>query len=209
VKANQATQPERVMCRLLRVSASGFYAWQDRPMSARRRADIGLAARIHEIYRRSKGRYGSPNIHAELADAYGIHVGCKRVPRVMREEGLKSICRAELRGYDDARPPCPANEDLVRRQFKADGPNQLWVADATYVPNNANFTEKCHIQSNIGNCHQYRPGNCSTGTKVVDANLVSHSRRAVPDPLHDASAVRKLAPQVVDYFSSARQLDVL
>ena len=60
-------------------------------MSARRRADIGLAARIHEIYRRSKGRYGSPNIHAELKDDHDVHVGCKRVARLMREEGLKSI----------------------------------------------------------------------------------------------------------------------
>lgn len=85
------TLPVRVMCRLLQVSASGFYAWQDRPMSARRRADIGLAARIHEIYRRSKGRYGSPNIHAELQDDHDVHVGRKRMARLMREEGLKSI----------------------------------------------------------------------------------------------------------------------
>ena len=60
VKANQATHSVRVMCRLLRVSQSGFYAWDERPMSARRRADIVLTARIHAIHRRSRETYGSP-----------------------------------------------------------------------------------------------------------------------------------------------------
>ena len=134
MKANQATQPVRVMCRLFQVSASGFYAWRDRPLSARRRVDIGLSARIHEIYRRSKGRYGSPNIHAELADDHDVHVGRKRVARLMREAGLKSIVAPNYVVTTTPDTATPANEDLVRRQFKADGPDQLWVADATYVP---------------------------------------------------------------------------
>jgi hypothetical protein len=67
VKANQATFPARVMCRLLHVSVSGFYAWCDRPMSARRRADIALLARIHAIHRKSKGCYGARPIHEELS----------------------------------------------------------------------------------------------------------------------------------------------
>lgn len=134
MKANQATQPVRVMCRLLRVSASGFYAWQDRPLSARRRTDIGLAAKIHEIYRRSKGRYGSPNIHAELKDDHDVHIGCKRVARLMRENGLKSIVAPNYVVTTTPDAAAKANEDLVNRQFRADGPNQLWVADATYVP---------------------------------------------------------------------------
>jgi len=134
VKANQATQPVRVMCRLLQVSASGFYAWRDRPLSARRRADIGLSARIHEIYRRSKGRYGAPNIHAELKDDHDVHVGKKRVARLMRENGLKSIVAPNYVVTTTPDGAAAVNEDLVRRQFKADGPDQLWVADATYVP---------------------------------------------------------------------------
>jgi putative transposase len=134
VKANQATQPVRVMCRLLQVSASGFYAWRDRPLSARRRADIGLSARIHEIYRRSKGRYGAPNIHAELKDDHDVHVGKKRVARLMRENGLKSIVSPTSVVTTTPDVAVPANEDLVKRNFKADGPDQLWVADATYIP---------------------------------------------------------------------------
>ncbi len=67
MKANQATFPVRVMSRLLGVSASGFYAWLQRPLSTRAVADIGLTALIHAIHRRSNGAYGAPSIHAELA----------------------------------------------------------------------------------------------------------------------------------------------
>ena len=74
MKAHQATQSVRAMCRILQVSKSGFYAWDGRPLSARGREDIGLTAKIHEIHRRSRGCYGAPNIHAELADDHGIRV---------------------------------------------------------------------------------------------------------------------------------------
>jgi putative transposase len=84
------------MCRWLRISRSGFCAWLERPKSARARADLSLTAKIEAIHRRSKGVYGSPNIHAELADDYGIRVGRKRVARLMRAAGLRG---AMLRRY--------------------------------------------------------------------------------------------------------------
>ena len=85
MKANQATHSVRQMCRLLKVSKSGFYAWLDRPLSARGRMDLALSAQIHAIHRRSRGAYGAPMIHAELADDHDIHVGCKRVARGRRQ----------------------------------------------------------------------------------------------------------------------------
>jgi len=139
VKANQATCSVRVMCRLLKVSPSGFYAWDERPISARERADIALTARIHEIYRRSRETYGAPMIHAELADEYGMCVGRKRVARLMRAAGLRG---ATLRKFvvttlsAGQRPDVP---DLVERRFYAERPNRLWVADATYVPTWSGF----------------------------------------------------------------------
>ena len=75
------------MCRLLGVSRSGFYAWEDRPMCPRRRVDLMLTGKIAAIHRRSRDTYGSPNIHAELADDHGIRVGRKRVARLMRQNG--------------------------------------------------------------------------------------------------------------------------
>jgi len=127
------------MCRLLRVSPSGFYAWQKRGMSARKRADIALGARIHEIHRRSRETYGSPMIHAELADDYGIRVGCKRVARLMREAGLRGATLRKFVVTTDRGAQARQVSDLVKRRFYAERPNRLWVADATYVPTWSGF----------------------------------------------------------------------
>jgi putative transposase len=127
------------MCRLLQISRSGFYAWLDRPMSDRDRADLALTAKIEAIHRHSRGVYGSPNIHAELADEYQIRVGRKRVARLMRAAGLRG---ATLRRYVVTTEPdlhAPRAVDLVERQFYTDGPDRLWVADITYVPTWSGF----------------------------------------------------------------------
>lgn len=139
MKANQATHSVREMCRLLNVSKSGFYAWDRRPLSARARTDIGLTAKIHEIHRRSRGVYGAPNIHAELADEHGLRVGCKRVARLMRAAGLCGVMPKRFVTTTVRADTEPVSDDLVQRQFKADGPDQLWVADITYIPTWAGF----------------------------------------------------------------------
>jgi len=133
VKANQATHPVRVMCRLLKVSASGFYAWDERPLSARARADIGLTVRIHAIHRRSRGSYGAPNIHMELADDHNIFVGKKRVARLMRAAGLQGVMPKRFVRTTVSDAANAVSIDLVDRQFKASGPDQLWVADISFV----------------------------------------------------------------------------
>jgi putative transposase len=139
VKANQAFYPVQLMCRLLKVSRSGFYAWRDRPLSARAREDIGLTALIHSIHRRSKGAYGAPSIHAELADDHGVHVGCKRVARLMRATGLYGAMPKQFIRTTVAEPTAARALDLVDRQFMADGPDRLWVADITYIPTWSGF----------------------------------------------------------------------
>jgi putative transposase len=139
VKANQATHSVRVMCRLLKVSPSGFYAWDERAMSPRERADIALTARIHEIYRHSRETYGSPMIHAELADDYGIRVGRKRVARLMRAEGLRGATLRKFVVTTERAAQSSQVADLVERRFYAERPNRLWVADATYIPTWSGF----------------------------------------------------------------------
>jgi putative transposase len=139
VKVNQATHSVGVMCRLLQVSRSGFYAWLERPMSDRDRTDLALTGKIEVIHRRSKEVYGAPNIHAELADDCGIRVGRKRVARLMRAAGLRG---ATLRRYVVTTQPdlqAPRAIDLVDRQFYTDGPDRLWVADITYIPTWSGF----------------------------------------------------------------------
>ena len=127
------------MCRVLGVSKSGFYAWSERPLSKRGREDIALSAKIHEIHRWSRGVYGAPNVHAELADAHGIKIGCKRVARLMRAAGLKGVMPKRFVTTTVRDEAAATSVDLVDRQFKADGADQLWVADITYIPTWSGF----------------------------------------------------------------------
>jgi len=130
--------PIRTMCRVLGVSPAGFHAWRQRRPSARDQADAELLRRIRTVHGISQGTYGAPRIHAEL-QAEGIRVGEKRVARLMQEAGLAGVSRR--RGprttiRDREARPAP---DLVDRNFAATEPNQLWVADITYVPTWAGF----------------------------------------------------------------------
>jgi len=137
VTAHQAFHGVAPVCRTLGVSPSGYYAWRKRPLSPRARADMELTAQIQALHREARGTYGAPRIHADLA-AHGIHVGRKRVARLMRTAALQGVsrrtCRTTVR--DETARPAP---DLVDRQFTAGGPDRLWVADITYVPTWAGF----------------------------------------------------------------------
>jgi putative transposase len=138
VTAHQGEHRVATMCRVLDVSASGYYAWQVRPPSARAQADAALLERIRAIHTRSRGTYGAPRIQAELA-AQGTHVGRKRVARLLQATGLAGVSRrpwVTTTRRDPAARPAP---DLVERDFTVEGPNQLWVADITYIPTWAGF----------------------------------------------------------------------
>lgn len=139
MKAHQATYPVRVMCRLLGVSASGFYAWRSRGRSTRAIKDIALTARIHAIHRRSRETYGAPRIRAELADAQGVRVGRKRVARLMRAASLRGVQRGRWVRTTRRDPQAMEPPDRVNRNFTVSEPDRLWVADITYVPTWAGF----------------------------------------------------------------------
>jgi putative transposase len=139
VSANQDTYPVGVMCRLLKVSKSGFYDWQGRALSAHARRDVELTALSHAIYERSHRTYGARRVHAELRTAYGVRVGRKRVARLMRKAGLRGVQKRRFRCTTRAGAPEQWVPDLVERQFVADRPNALWVADVTYVPTAEGF----------------------------------------------------------------------
>jgi putative transposase len=139
VKVNQATHPVGMMCRLLQVSRSGFYAWLDRPICARQRADLALTGKIAAIHRHSRETYGSPMIHAELTDEHNIHVGRKRVARLMRAAGLRGATLRKFVVTTERAAERSQVTDLVERRFYAERPNRLWVADATYIPTWSGF----------------------------------------------------------------------
>jgi putative transposase len=133
VKAHQAAHAIATMCRVLEVSASGYYAWVARRPSRRATEDARLLERIRQFHQASRGTYGAPRILRDLR-AVGIHVARKRVARLLKQAGLRGVSRRKwiqttIRA--EAARPAP---DLVQRHFTATGPNQLWVADITYIP---------------------------------------------------------------------------
>lgn len=130
--------PVRTMCRLLGVSTSGYYAFVGRPLSARAKRDLVLSALLEAAHEESRGTYGAPRLHAELA-AVGEHVGKKRVARLMRKSGLVGISPRKPTFTTVRDPAGRPSDDLVHRNFTASGPDQLWVADITYVPTWAGF----------------------------------------------------------------------
>ena len=134
IAAEKAHHSVALLCRVLQVSRSGFYAWVGREPSARARADAALTERIRAIHGESRGTYGAPRVHAELADAHGIRCGRKRVTRLMRAACLADVCRrrtSRTTRRDDGGEP---SADLVHRSFATGAPNRLWVADITYLP---------------------------------------------------------------------------
>jgi putative transposase len=139
VNANQAAVSVRTMCRVLNVSASGYYAWCDRPPSQRAIDNAVLTERIRSVHAESDATYGMPRVRAELIDQ-GVVVSRQRVARLMRAAHIRGVSRRRAfvvtTRRDKDKQPAP---DLVKREFKADGPNQLWVADMTYVPTWAGF----------------------------------------------------------------------
>jgi len=138
MKANQAMYAVTTMCRLLDVSTSGYYAWRKRVPSRRAVSDASLIERISEIHQWSRGTYGAPRMHAELA-ARGVHAGRKRVARLMKEAGLEGVSRRKKAFTTRRDPEARPAPDLVDRDFSAAGPDHLWVADITYVPTWAGF----------------------------------------------------------------------
>ncbi len=138
MKANRADYPVATQCRVLGVSPSGFYAWLNRAPSTRRVLDEVLLERIRVIHSKSRGTYGAPRIHAELVDE-GWRIARKRVARLMREVGLYGVSRRKWICTTQRRPDARPAPDLVERNFTADEPDQLYVADITYVPTWAGF----------------------------------------------------------------------
>jgi putative transposase len=131
--AEKAAYPLRTMCHVLGVSRSGFYAWRGRPlMSPRQHASATLRTRIRVIHAESRGRYGSPRVHAAL-HATGLRVGRNRVIRCMQAEQLRGRPRRRFRVTtqpDALATPAP---NRLRQVFQVSAPNRVWTGDITAI----------------------------------------------------------------------------
>jgi putative transposase len=139
IAAEKDHHPVARLCRVLRVSTSGYYAWRARPPSARAVADAALTATIRAIHAGSRGTYGAPRVHAELADGHGVRCGRKRVARLMRGAGLAGVCRRRSVRTTRRDEAAALSDDLVQRAFAAAAPGRLGVADITYLPTRQGF----------------------------------------------------------------------
>ena len=120
------------MCQLLSVSRSGYYAWRGRSQSDRAKLDRVLMPKIKRIHEASQGTYGSPRVRAELLDE-GVHVGRRKVARLMRLARLRGCPKRRFRVTTKREPTHPVAKNLLKQNFVAKAPNQLWVSDITYV----------------------------------------------------------------------------
>jgi putative transposase len=132
VAAEKAQYPVNLLCAVLDVSRSGYYAWCVRPPSERAIADRELTEEIRNIHEASEQRYGSPRIHEELG-ANDTHVSRKRVARLMREGGISARTKRRFVKTTDSKHDFPIAPNLLQRDFTADAPNETWVGDITYL----------------------------------------------------------------------------
>jgi putative transposase len=138
VRDHQAVFPIATLCRILGISRSGFYAWMTRPHSVRAIRDAELLAEIRVSHARSDETYGAPRILGDLQEL-GYWVGQKRVARLMHANAIRGVSRRRGTTTTQRGPDETAASDLVQRVFTAAAPNQLWVADITYIPTWAGF----------------------------------------------------------------------
>lgn len=167
------------MCELAEVSRQGYYDWRKRPLSNRAEADAVLLEEIRTIHRDSRGTYGAPRVHGQL-QRRGRRLGCKRVARLMRSEGLMGahVRKKWRRGRPDVAPA----PDRLNRQFAAARPNQVWVADISEFPTGEG---KLHVAGIRDLCHRglvgWAMGAHADAELVVDA-VVMALGRCTPDP---------------------------
>ena len=192
IEAEKARHSVPLLCRLLGVSRSGYYAWRRRPPSERARFDAVLSEKIETIHRNSRATYGAPRVHAELR-AIGIRCSRKRVARLMRRAKLRGCLRGRRMRTTHRVALQQAAADLVERNFASEEPDRLWVADITYVRSKEGFVYLAFI---LDACSR----------KVVGWSMATHLRtEIVVDALQMAIARRKPSPGLVHHSDGGVQ----
>ena len=134
IEQHATTSPVRLMCRVLGVSPSGYYGWRSRPESARSASNRQLLDDVQRIHAGHQRRCGSPRVHAALR-AEGRTASRRRVERLMPRHGIRALARPWFRPCTtDSRHDLPIASNLLKQQFSVALPNQVWLADITYLP---------------------------------------------------------------------------
>ncbi len=124
--------PIGVMCKVWKVSRSGYYDWKNRSESDRKRENRKLLVEIKAIHQKSRETYGSPRVHAALVEK-GHNCGKNRVSRLMSAEKIRAKTKRKFKATTDSKHAYPVAENLLARNFQVAAPNQVWLADITYI----------------------------------------------------------------------------
>ncbi len=132
VDRNKDVYPIGLMCKVLRISRSGYHDWLTRDYSRRKFAELKLARLIEDVHTSSKGTYGSPRVHRQL-NAMGIPSSRSRVERTMRKFGIKAKTKRKYRATTDSKHSLLVAENILDREFHVDASNKVWVGDITAI----------------------------------------------------------------------------
>ena len=196
IDAEKARFPVSLLCKMVGVSKSGYYAWKSRPPSKRSREDAVLTEKICEVYRRSRETYGYPRVHAELR-SLGVQCGRRRVARLMRKAGIRGCMRGRKKRTTRRDPRAVPAPDLVKRGFHATAPDKLWTADITYLRTDEGFLHLAFVLDVYSR-------------KIVGWAMASHLRtELVVDALEMAVWRRKPAAGLVHHSDRGTQYTAL
>ena len=174
--------PVRMMRRIMNVSASGYYAWVDRPLSKRAQEEVRLELEIMAAHQRNRQTYGPERLQRDLAE-HGVRVGVCRIKRIRQKLGIRCKQKRRFKTTTNSAHRLPVADNLLGQQFKVSQPNAVWVSDITYIPTDEGWLYLAgHKDLFTGELVGYAMGERMT------RNLVSSSTRP-PEPTSDARAV--------------------
>jgi putative transposase len=133
MKELRLNYPLPQLCRVLKVSSSGYYAWVDRPLSKWARQEARLEVEIKVAHRRTRQVYSAEKLQYDLAE-YGIQAGICRIKRIRKKLGIRCKQKRKFKATTDSRHKLPVAENILGQQFRVPAPNKVWVSDITYVP---------------------------------------------------------------------------
>ena len=133
MKELRLNYPIQLLRRVLRVSAGGYYAWLDRPLSKWAREESRLEVEIRAADKRTRQVYGAEKLQHDLAE-HGIRVGICRIKRIRRNLGIRCKQKRKFKATTNSRHTLPVADNILGQQFKVTAPNKVWVSDITYVP---------------------------------------------------------------------------
>jgi putative transposase len=133
MKKLRLSYPLPQLCRILKVSSSGYYAWVDRPLSKRTEEETRLMVEIQGAHRRTRQVYSAEKLQYDLA-GHGIKAGICRIKRIRQKLGIRCKQKKKFKATTNSNHRLPVAENILNQQFKTDAPNKIWVSDITYIP---------------------------------------------------------------------------